>query len=106
MFKPVLIRVVINLQKPSLEKDVFLYRAYIAQHKYRVVLDEIKPSNDTPLLALRHLAEYLSNRSRKESIVSLFDDKFKQDINSLDVIWIIVGAIIYCNEGTYETALK
>lgn len=85
---------------------MFLYRAYIAQHKYRVVLDEIKPNNDTPLLALRHLAEYLSNKSRKEAIVNLFDEKFKGDINALDVIWIIVGTTIYCNEGTYESALK
>lgn len=95
-----------KIGKPSLEKDVFLYRAYIAQHKYRVVLDEIKPNNDTPLLALRYLAEYLSNKSRKEAVVDLFDEKFKGDINALDVIWIIVGATIYCNEGTYESALK
>ena len=94
------------MQKASLEKDIFMYRSYIAQHKYRVVLDEIKPSNDTPLLALRYLAEYMSNSARKEAIVSIFDEKFQGDINELHVVWIIVGAIIYCNEETYETAMK
>lgn len=95
-----------KISKPSLEKDIFLYRSYIAQHKYRVVLDEIKQSNDTPLLALRYLAEYLSNKSRKEAIVNLFEEKFKGDISALDVVWVIVGSTIYCNEGTYESALK
>jgi coatomer subunit epsilon len=37
-----------------------MYRAYIAQKKYRIVLDEIKASDSTPLLALRWLAEYFS----------------------------------------------
>ncbi|XP_055588180.1 coatomer subunit epsilon [Uranotaenia lowii] len=95
-----------KISKPSLEKDIFMYRAYIAQNKFRVVLDEIKANNDTPLLAIRYLAEYLSNKSRKEAIVALFDEKFKGDINALDVLWIIVGSIIYNNEGTYESALK
>ncbi|XP_058834824.1 coatomer subunit epsilon [Topomyia yanbarensis] len=95
-----------KITKPSLEKDTFLYRAYIAQHKYRVVLDGIRSNSDNPLLALRYLAEYLSDKSRREVIVSLFDDKFKGDISELDVTWIIVGSIVYCYEGTYESALK
>lgn len=95
-----------KISKPSLEKDVFMYRSYIAQNKYRVVLDEIKASNETPLLALRYLAEYLSNAARKDAIVSIFDDKFQGDINALDVIWIIAGAIVYINEESYETAMK
>lgn len=95
-----------KIPKPSLEKDIFMYRSYIAQHKYRVVLDEIKPTNDTPLLALRYLAEFMSNTSRKEAIVLIFDEKFQEDINSLDVIWIIIGAIIYINEESYETAMR
>lgn len=95
-----------KISKPSLEKDFFMYRSYIAQNKYRVVLDEIKSTNDTPMLALRYLAEYLSNSTRKEAIVSIFDEKFQGDINTVDVIWIITGAIIYVNEETYETAMK
>lgn len=69
-------------------------------------MDGIRPSSDNPLLPLRYLAEYLSDKSRREAIVSLFDDKFKGDISEIDVTWIIVGSIIYCNEGIYESALK
>uniref|UniRef100_U5EV50 Coatomer subunit epsilon n=1 Tax=Corethrella appendiculata TaxID=1370023 RepID=U5EV50_9DIPT len=98
-----------KISKPSLEKDIFLYRAYIAQRKYRVVLDEIKSNNDTPLLALRFLAEYLSVKTKRESIISAvqsYTEKNSSNAGDLNVVWIIVAATIYCNEGNYESALQ
>lgn len=95
-----------KISKPSLEKDIYMYRSYIAQHKYRVVLDEIKSTNETPLLALRYLAEYMSNNTRMEEVVAFFDEKFQENFDELHVIWSVVGAIIYCNEQNYEAAIK
>lgn len=103
------------MQKPSLEKDVYMYRAYIARGQYRIVIDEIKQSNDTPLLALRYYAEYLlhsssganANKSKLSTIIQYFDDKFsKDDINDIDCLWIITGASIYYNENMIDSALK
>lgn len=47
----------------SLKKDCFMYRAYIAQHKYRVVLDGISEAPSTPagLKAIRKIAEYFNS---------------------------------------------
>jgi coatomer subunit epsilon len=85
-----------------------MYRAYIAQQKYRVVLDEIKASNTTPLLALRWLAEYFTAPSNgREDIIQKFEDKLaNEDVNDLDQIWLIVTATVYYNENLNENVLK
>lgn len=49
----------------QVERDLFLYRAYIAQRKYRVVLDEIHGASPSELRPLKLLADYLANPNKR-----------------------------------------
>ncbi|XP_021106660.1 coatomer subunit epsilon isoform X2 [Heterocephalus glaber] len=63
-------RVKLTSVEKEVERDVFLYRAYLAQRKYGVVLDEIRLSSAPELQAVRMLAEYLANESRRVLLTS------------------------------------
>jgi hypothetical protein len=64
----------------KVERDVFLYRAYTAQGKYGLVLDEIKTSSSQEVQAVRVLADFLQNASQKDAILKQLEAK----LNSSD----------------------
>lgn len=49
----------------KLERDVYLYSAYIAQKKYRIVIDEISDKSPVELRALKLLAEFFAYPNKK-----------------------------------------
>lgn len=55
----------------KMERDTYVYRAYVAAGQPHVVLDEIKDSGSTPmdLQAVKLLATYLSNPDSREVAV-------------------------------------
>lgn len=99
-----------------------MWRAYIAQNKYRVVLDGISTAESTPasLKAIRKIAEYLSSSASTEkraAIVKYFDENLGSidgdDDNNDDedtvyskVMWLLSAANVYYNEALYENALR
>ena len=57
-----------NSPKSKVEKDVIMYKAYIAQRKYGVVLDGINSAHPDELQAVKMFADYLSNQSKRYSM--------------------------------------
>lgn len=49
----------------KITRDVFMYRAYIAQRKYTVPLDEITGVSPPELQVIRTYADYLANPPKR-----------------------------------------
>lgn len=95
-----------------------MWRAYIAQHKYRVVLDGIQESSPSIALnSIRKVAEYFAaapSSDKRIAIVQYFeenrscidtDDNDNDEIIYSKIIWCLSAATIYYNETLYEDAL-
>ncbi|XP_031293545.1 coatomer subunit epsilon isoform X2 [Camelus dromedarius] len=97
--------------KPSnperdVERDVFLYRAYLAQRKFGVVLDEIKPSSGPELQAVRMFAEYLASDSRRDAIVAELDREMSRSVDVTNTTFLLMAASIYFHDQNPDAALR
>uniref|UniRef100_A0A1L8DVI1 Coatomer subunit epsilon n=1 Tax=Nyssomyia neivai TaxID=330878 RepID=A0A1L8DVI1_9DIPT len=93
-----------KIKNPSAEKDMFLYRSYIGQKQYGIVLDEVKNTSD--IYPIRLIAEYFSQQDRRPAIVQQIDDYVDKHRGSMDLAWIVAAGTIYFQEGLYENCLS
>ena len=58
----------------GIERDIFLYRSYLALKKYGIVRDEIKAGSPELLLPLKTLAAYLSAGEGSKKVSAILID--------------------------------
>jgi len=90
----------------SLERDVFLYRSYLAQRKYRVVLEEVKASSPELLRPLKMLAEFLASPNKRDNIVTDLDSEMSGNVDVTNYVLLLVAATIYLHMEQPESALR
>jgi len=90
----------------SLERDVFMYRSYLALKKFRVVLEEIGPNSSPTLKPLSMLAKFLSSPSKRDEIVTELDSLMAGDVDVNNYVQLLVAASIYLVMEQPESALR
>lgn len=77
----------------------------MAQNKFLVVLDEIKPNSSERVQPLRLLAEYLSTPSKREYVLNQLEKKLAVASVENETL-VLVAAIVYLKEQNYESAYR
>jgi len=100
------LRVKVTSSEQQLEKDIFMYRSYVAQKKYGVVCDEINASKASQLQDIKYLATYLAaDHNKRENILKDLETKI-QTLDANDWVQCLMFATIYYYENNLETALR
>jgi len=100
----------LSSEEVQTEKEAFVYRSYIAQGNFHVVLEEISEDSAPPALkAVRLLAVYYSSfgdESLKEGAMSRLQEMLLDGVIAFDPTMQLVAGMIYFNESNFDEAMR
>lgn len=95
----------------KLEAQTFLYRSYVAQGKYNLVINDIGATDEASLKAIKLLAEFLAdkqknNASNTEEYVVKANNLLEEGANRINSVVQVTLATIFVQAGRFEDALR
>lgn len=90
----------------ALERDFLVYRSYVAQGNMELVISEISDDAPMGLLAVKLLAQYLSNALPKEKVLAKLSEWMSDTVMKTNPMVCLVAGTIYCHEENHVEALK
>eukprot|EP01134_Creolimax_fragrantissima_P003739 CFRG3739T1 len=88
------------------EAKMFMYRAYIAQAKFNVVLNEINPSSTASLRAVRLYAQFKQKPSPTNPAVVQMEALLEDPILGISPTTLHFAGMMYADIGSVETAME
>ncbi|KAI8378433.1 coatomer epsilon subunit-domain-containing protein [Blakeslea trispora] len=88
----------------KLEAQTFLYRSYVAQGKYNLVINDIGQAEEAPLKAIKLLAEYLSHKDNE--YVTKAHALLEEGANRIHPVVQVTIATLLVQAGHLEDALR
>ncbi|WIA34245.1 hypothetical protein OEZ86_012596 [Tetradesmus obliquus] len=88
------------------EKDVFVYRSYIAIGSHDLVISEVTDSAPMALQAVKLLAQYMGGRIGKDAALDAVGGWMSDPICNSNAHVLLVAGLVYAQEGNYVEALK
>ncbi|PRP82950.1 coatomer subunit epsilon-1 [Planoprotostelium fungivorum] len=87
-------------------RDFYVYRSYIAQGNYQLVLSEIKDNAPAALQIVKLLATYSYREEAKDGIVNALKEWMKDGVRANDPLQQLIAATIFFAHGNLQDALR
>eukprot|EP00026_Physarum_polycephalum_P013820 Phypoly_transcript_14266.p1 GENE.Phypoly_transcript_14266~~Phypoly_transcript_14266.p1 ORF type:complete len:294 (+),score=45.28 Phypoly_transcript_14266:101-982(+) len=93
-------------ERDKVERDTYVYRSYIAQGNYQIVIDEVEANAHPSLQAIKLLATYLSSDNNKEIALVTVKEWMADGESASNPHLQLVAGTIYIHEQLYEEAMR
>ncbi|MEW5307331.1 MAG: hypothetical protein WDW36_009736 [Sanguina aurantia] len=90
----------------KIDRDVYVYRSYVALGSYELVISEIRESSAMALQAVKLLAQHLSGKKSKDQVTATLTEWMTDSACNRNPGVLLMCGIIHAQEGNFVEALK